>query len=60
MKQTTFKVPSPEDCQGSATALCEHRRRHTSLGSSLLVFMLLEGTQDFCDDTGILQGSGVP
>lgn len=31
-----------------------------SLRGSLLVFVLLVGTQDFCDDTGVLQGGGVP
>lgn len=47
MEEDTFTGPFPEDCQGSGAALSEQRHRHTSLGGSPLVFILLEGTQDF-------------
>lgn len=47
MEQDTFKGPFPEDCQGSGAALSEQRHRHTSFGGSPLVFILLEGAQDF-------------
>lgn len=46
--------------RGPVQPCLNNTEAHLSVGSSPLLFILLEGTQDFCDDAGVLQGSGVP
>lgn len=59
MRQVTFEAPL-RTTRGPVLLCLNNIEAHLSVGGSPLLFILLEGTQDFRDDAGILQGSGVP
>lgn len=60
MKQASFEAPFPEGDQGPVQLCLSNTGVHLSVGGSPLLFMLPKGTHDLRDDTGVLQGSGVP